>query len=241
MNGVSTLSNTGSFALPCNFAKTKESMQVKVGHEYAVPNMRSRWFDFGAEITYEFESVNGCVEQAYLSVHNCDRDSGGNVVVSYKADSGFGTCLCVAKCLPGQDSSPATCGLGANHTASEDTSNIYTGTCSPAEMPYLYLPTILNCAPRPPAPDSCSLAPAPVLSQCPRLVVRHQARDTVPIVGSCSRKGRRHRDGHHDCYGRTENDRRLHVQEGLVVWWEPPRELLRTRRLGRDECGVVLR
>ena len=34
--------------------------------------------------------------------------------------------------------------MSADHEASEATSTVYTGKCSPKEMPYLYLPTILN-------------------------------------------------------------------------------------------------
>ena len=40
--------------------------QVKTGHEYSVPNMRSRWFGWGTPVTYEFESVNDCIDQVNM-------------------------------------------------------------------------------------------------------------------------------------------------------------------------------
>ena len=153
MNGASALPRTGSTAMPCDFTRTSEGSKVRESNGYAVPNMRSRWFDFGADITFEFESVHHCIDQAYLSVHNCHRNTDGNVIVSFTADTSLGTCRCVAEGHQWAEGVPAV---------SEAMSNIYTGSCSPEEMPYLYLPTILNCAPRPPW--------RPLLRPCPVLV-----------------------------------------------------------------------
>ena len=61
-----TLTLTRSSALPCTFTKTTDGMQVKTGHEYSVPNMRSRWFSESAPITFEHESVNDCIDQVNI-------------------------------------------------------------------------------------------------------------------------------------------------------------------------------
>eukprot|EP00964_Phaeocystis_antarctica_P092885 scaffold59823_cov79-Phaeocystis_antarctica.AAC.3 len=78
-----TLTLTRSSALPCTFTKTTDGMQVKTGHEYSVPNMRSRWFGWGTPITFEHESVNDCIDQAYLSKFQCEKNAAGQVTVSY--------------------------------------------------------------------------------------------------------------------------------------------------------------
>ena len=116
-------------------------VKIKDGHAFSVPNMRSQWFGWDVKISSDFEQVADCVREAYVHVLNCARDAAGKVTVSFTktGTSGYGKCHCVA------------IGKGAAHTAEQngETSDEYQGTCTPDEMPWLYMPTILTCTQAP--------------------------------------------------------------------------------------------
>lgn len=205
--GTPTLPRTGSAVMPCDLVKTTDGVQIKSGHDFAVPNMKSRWFAFwGADVTYDFETVADCVREAYLSVHNCYRDTDGKVVVSFTtSDTGLGRCRCVAL---GKSIAHEAPGALAQ-------SNEYTGSCSPDEMPFLYLPTILTCASR---PSPCFAPPLHTPEACLRLVGRRPAGDPVGVVGAV-RTTRQGRNGNHARGWDTADDSKMRVHAELGVCW----------------------